>query len=55
MEDWNIRKARLREKFSKIIGTDVIRLESSEIELIDRLEKRLGKSREAIVKLLSDL
>lgn len=55
MEDWNVAKAKLKEKFTKLIGSDFAGLEDQQAELILRLEKRLGKTREAILKLLSEL
>jgi hypothetical protein len=55
MEDWNLAKAKLKEKFSKLIDSDFPGLEDKQAELILRLEKRLGKTREAILKLLSEL
>jgi uncharacterized protein YjbJ (UPF0337 family) len=55
MEDWALRKARLKEKFSKLTGNDLVAIEGKQLELIDRLEKRLGITREAILKLLAEM
>jgi hypothetical protein len=55
MEDWNARKARLKEKFSKLSESNTLRLEFEQEQLIIRLQKRLGATREAILKLLSEL
>jgi hypothetical protein len=55
MEDWKERKARLKEKFSKFHEANAQRLEYEQEQLITRLEKRLGASRETILKLLSEL
>jgi hypothetical protein len=55
MEDWSERKAKLKETFSRLIESDVLTMEGKDRELLDRLEKRLGKTREAIIKLISDL
>jgi hypothetical protein len=55
MEDWNVAKARLKEKFSKLIGDDLQAMEDKQSELVLRLEKRLGKTRAAILKLISEL
>jgi hypothetical protein len=55
MEDWNARKAKLKEKFSKLTDTKTIRLDFEQEQLIHRLEKRLGATREVILKLLSEL
>lgn len=55
MEDWNVAKARLKEKFSKLIGDDLKAMDDGQSELIVRLEKRLCKTRAAILKLISEL
>jgi hypothetical protein len=55
MEDWKERKARLKEKFSKLSEANTLRLEYEQEQLITRLEKRLGATREAVLKLLSEL
>jgi hypothetical protein len=55
MEDWNVTKARLKEKFSKLRGDDLLAVEQQQLELLGRLEKRLGKTREVILKLISEL
>jgi hypothetical protein len=55
MEDWNARKAKLKEKFISLDEVNAIRLEARQEQLITRLEKRLGATRQAILKLLSEL
>jgi hypothetical protein len=55
MEDWTVAKARLKEKFTKLVGDDFQAMDEKQSELLLRLEKRLGKTRAAILKLISDL
>jgi uncharacterized protein YjbJ (UPF0337 family) len=55
MEDWNVAKTRLKEKFSKLIGDELQAIDEKQPELMGRLEKRLGKTRAAILKLISEL
>lgn len=55
MEDWNVAKSRLKQKFSKLLGDDLQAMDDKRSELIERLEKRLGKTRAAILKLISEL
>jgi hypothetical protein len=55
MEDWNVAKTRLKEKFSKLIGDELQAMDDKQPELMGRLEKRLGKTRAAILKLISEL
>jgi hypothetical protein len=55
MEDWNVTKAKLKEKFSKLIGDELQAMDDKQSESVLRLEKRLGKTRAAILKLISEL
>jgi hypothetical protein len=55
MEDWNARKAMLKEKFSKLTQSNTFELAYQQEQLINRLQKRLGKTREAVLRLLSDV
>jgi hypothetical protein len=55
MEDWNVAKARLKQKFANLVGDDFQSMDEKQSELILRLEKRLGKTRAAILKLISEL
>jgi uncharacterized protein YjbJ (UPF0337 family) len=55
MEDWNVRKAMLKEKFSKLTESKTLELVFQQEQLINRLQKRLGKTREAVLRLLSDV
>jgi hypothetical protein len=55
MEDWNARKAKLREKFTKLGEANAMKQGDGQEQLISRLQKRIGASREVILKLLSEL
>jgi hypothetical protein len=55
MEDWNMAKARLKKKLARLIGDDLQVMDDKQSELVIRLEKRLGKTRAAILKLISEL
>jgi uncharacterized protein YjbJ (UPF0337 family) len=53
--DWNVTKGKLKQKFADLTDDDVLYQEGKEDELYGRLQKRLGKSREEIEKILEDL
>lgn len=54
MDNWNVTKARLKEKFAKLIGDDLMATPDKPSKLAERLEKRLGKTKAAILKFLSE-
>jgi hypothetical protein len=53
MEDWNTRKAKVKEQLTKL--SEINSIEDKREQLISRLELRLGASRESIIRLLSEL
>jgi uncharacterized protein YjbJ (UPF0337 family) len=53
--DWNITKKKLKQKFVSITESDVSLIKGKHEELVNRLQVRLGKTKEEIIKLISDL
>ena len=53
--NWNERKARLKQKFATLTDNDLMFAEGKEDEMLARLQKKLGKTKEEIHKILSDL
>jgi uncharacterized protein YjbJ (UPF0337 family) len=53
--DWNELKGKLKQKFAILTDDDTMLEEGKEDELYGRLQKRLGKTKEELHKLLSDL
>jgi uncharacterized protein YjbJ (UPF0337 family) len=46
--NWNVVKGKLKQKYAKLTDDDLRYVEGKEDELMGRIQKRLGKSREEI-------
>ena len=53
--DWNQSKGKLKQKFADLTDDDLLYEEGKEDELYGRLQKRRGRSREEIDKMLNEL
>lgn len=53
-ENWNRTRSQLRQKFVTLTDDDLIYQEGREDELLGRLQKKLGMTREEIASLLSE-
>ena len=49
--EWNIRKSKLKEKFATLTEGDVLLVKDMQDELVERLQVRLGKTKEEILKI----
>ena len=52
--DWNIAKGKLKQKWADLTDDDLTFVSGKEDELIGRIQKRTGETREAIEKELKD-
>jgi uncharacterized protein YjbJ (UPF0337 family) len=52
--EWNQVKGKLKQKYAGLTDDDLTYIEGKENELLGRIQKRLGKSREEVEKLLND-
>ena len=52
--DWNITKGKLKQKWAQLIDSDLQYTEGKADELIGRIQKRTGESREAVEKALKE-
>lgn len=52
--NWNIVKGKLKQKWAKLTDDDLRYEEGQDEELIGRLQKRTGETREAIEKALDE-
>jgi len=52
--DWNITKGKLKQKWAKLTDDDLQYVEGKSDELLGRIQKRTGESREAVEKALHD-
>lgn len=53
--NWNEIKGKLKQKFSMLTDNDLLFVEGKQDEMLGRLQKRLGKTKEEIHKLIASL
>lgn len=53
--NWNELKGKLKQKYATLTDDDLMFAEGKEDEVIGRLQQRLGKSKEEVHKIISDL
>lgn len=52
---WNETKGKLKQKFAILTDSDVLLVEGKQDELLGRLQKKLGKTKEELQKLITEL
>jgi uncharacterized protein YjbJ (UPF0337 family) len=52
---WNIIKGKLKQKYAALTDNDLRYVEGQEEELLGRIQKLTGKSRQEIEKLINDI
>ena len=52
--DWNIAKAKLKQKWAKLTDDDLQYAEGQQEELLGRIQKRTGETRDAIEKAIKE-
>ena len=52
--DWNVAKGKLKQKWAKLTDDDLRYVEGQEDELIGRIQKRTGETKEAVGRALRD-
>jgi uncharacterized protein YjbJ (UPF0337 family) len=53
--NWNETKGKLKQRFAMLTDNDLLLLEGKQDELVGRLQVKLGKSKEQIHKIISEL
>jgi uncharacterized protein YjbJ (UPF0337 family) len=53
--DWNETKGKLKQKFALLTDNDVLLIEGKKDEMLGRLQIKLGKSKEELHKIISEL
>ncbi|HLP14430.1 MAG TPA: hypothetical protein VK177_21045 [Flavobacteriales bacterium] len=53
--NWNEIKAKLKQRFSKLTNNDILLIEGKQKEILERLQARLGKTKEELHKLITEL
>lgn len=52
--DWNITKGKLKQKWASLTDDDLEFVEGQQDELLGRIQKRTGESREAVEKAVKE-
>jgi uncharacterized protein YjbJ (UPF0337 family) len=52
--DWNITKGKLKQKWAKLTDDDLQFVEGKQEELVGRIQKRTGETREAVEKAVKE-
>jgi uncharacterized protein YjbJ (UPF0337 family) len=52
--DWNITKGKLKQKWASLTDDDLMHAHGKEDELVGRIQKRTGETREVIEKAVKD-
>ncbi|HEX2922277.1 MAG TPA: CsbD family protein [Bacteroidales bacterium] len=52
--NWNEIKGKLKQKFADLTDDDLLYIEGKEDETLGRIQKRLGKSREEVERLIEE-
>lgn len=53
--DWNITKEKLKRKFALLNDSDVLLTEGKQDEMLGRLQIKLGKTKEELLKIIGAL
>jgi uncharacterized protein YjbJ (UPF0337 family) len=53
--NWNELKGKLKQKFAKLTDDDLLFVEGKQDEMLGRLQIKLGKTKEEIQKVISEL
>jgi uncharacterized protein YjbJ (UPF0337 family) len=53
--EWNEVKGKLKQKYAQLTDDDLTYAVGKEDELLGRLQKKLGKQKDELIKLISDL
>lgn len=53
--NWNEVKGKLKQKFAMLTDNDLLMIEGKQDELIGKLQVKLGKTKEEISKIISEL
>ena len=53
--DWNILKGKLKQLFGNLTDDDLLYIKGKEEELLGRIQRRIGKTKQQVIELLSKL
>jgi hypothetical protein len=55
MDNWNEKKVKLKHQFKNVLETDLSFVCGHKEDMIEKLQIKLGKTKEEILKIISDL
>jgi uncharacterized protein YjbJ (UPF0337 family) len=55
MGNWNETKGKMKQRFAMLTDNDLLLIEGKQDELLGRLQVKLGKTKEEIHKILSEI
>lgn len=53
--DWNIAKGKLKQKWAKLTDDDLQYIDGKQEEMLGRIQKRTGETREAVEKAINEV
>jgi uncharacterized protein YjbJ (UPF0337 family) len=53
--NWKETKGKLKQRFAMLTNNDLLLVEGKQDEMLGRLQSKLGKSREELIKIISEL
>jgi uncharacterized protein YjbJ (UPF0337 family) len=53
--DWNVTKGKLKQKWAKLTDDDLQYVDGRQDELLGRIQKRTGETREAVEKAVKEI
>lgn len=53
--NWNVIQGKLKQQYAELTDNDLTYVEGKEDEITGRIQRRLGKTREDVEKILDDL
>ncbi len=54
-EHWNETKGKLKQKFARLTESDVLLAEGKQEEMLLRLQLKLGKTKEEVLKIIAEI
>ena len=52
--NWNVLKGKLKQKYAQLTDNDLVYVEGKEDELIGRIQKKVGCTRDELVRFIDD-
>ncbi|MEM0578594.1 MULTISPECIES: CsbD family protein [Flavobacterium] len=53
--DWEVQKGKLKQKFAKLTDNDLLFLDGKKDEMLGRIEKKLGKTKAELKRIIESL